>query len=119
MDGLHLFNDHTRPSGHISCPTQVDVSQSCFHSLNRLIKPDYIVQVWGLVEVKKCICSSMIQVRNCPGELYRMSDNSNQENPASHKNSTTQVSGIVFKNQLCSIHHGFPVRLHTPGAYDQ
>ena len=32
--GLDLFNDDTRPSGHISCPTQVDVSQSCFHSLN-------------------------------------------------------------------------------------
>ena len=50
--GLHLFNDDTRPSGHISHPTQVDVFRCCFHSLNRLIKPDYIVQVWGLFEVK-------------------------------------------------------------------
>ena len=32
--GLDLFNDDTRPSGHISRPTQVNVSQSCFHSLN-------------------------------------------------------------------------------------
>ena len=32
--GLDLFNDDTRPSGHISHPTQVNVSQSCFHSLN-------------------------------------------------------------------------------------
>ena len=32
--GLDLFNDDTRPSGHISRPTQVDMSQSCFHSLN-------------------------------------------------------------------------------------
>ena len=29
------------------------MSQSCFHSLNKLLKPDYIVQVWGLVEVNK------------------------------------------------------------------
>ena len=50
--GLHLFND-TRPSGHISRPTQVNVAQSCFHSLNKLLKPDYIVQVWRLVEVHK------------------------------------------------------------------
>ena len=32
--GLDSFNDDTRPSGHISRPTQVNVSQSCFHSLN-------------------------------------------------------------------------------------
>ena len=32
--GLDLFNDDTRPSGQISRPTQVKVSQSCFHSLN-------------------------------------------------------------------------------------
>ena len=32
--GLDLFNDDTRPSGHISRPTEVNVSQSCFHSLN-------------------------------------------------------------------------------------
>ena len=59
--GLDLFNDDTRPSGHISCPTQVNVSQSCFHSLNnysellsfskQLFKSDHIVQSWGLVEV--------------------------------------------------------------------
>ena len=32
--GLDLFNDDTRPSGHISRPTQVNVSQNFFHSLN-------------------------------------------------------------------------------------
>ena len=32
--GLDLFNDDTRPSGHISRPTQVNVSWDCFHSLN-------------------------------------------------------------------------------------
>ena len=52
-NGLHLFSDDTRPSGHRSRPREVDVSQSCVHSLNRLIKPDDIVQVLGLVEVKK------------------------------------------------------------------
>ena len=30
---LDLFNDDTCPSGHISCPAHVNVSQSCFHSL--------------------------------------------------------------------------------------
>ena len=32
--GLDLFNDDTRPSGHISRPTQVNVSWYCFHSLD-------------------------------------------------------------------------------------
>ena len=51
--GLDLFNDDTGPSGHISRPTPLNVSQSCFHSLNKLLKFDHIVQVSGLVEVKK------------------------------------------------------------------
>ena len=54
--GLDLFNDDTCPSGHISRPTQVDVSQSCFDSLNKLLKLNYIVQVWGLIEVN-CVIS--------------------------------------------------------------
>ena len=49
--GLDLFNDDTCPSGHISRPTQVNVSQGFFNSLKILLKLDYIVQVWGLVEL--------------------------------------------------------------------
>ena len=37
--GLDLFNNDTRPSGYISRPTQVNVSQSCFHSLNNYSSP--------------------------------------------------------------------------------
>ena len=37
----------TRPLGHISHPTQVNVSQSCFNSLNKLLKLNYIVQSGG------------------------------------------------------------------------
>ena len=40
-----LFNDDTCPSGHISRPTNVNVSQSCFRALNKLLKPNYIFQV--------------------------------------------------------------------------
>ena len=76
--GLDLFNDDTRPSGHISHPTLVNVSQSCFHSLNKLLKSDHIFQVLGLVEVNK---------------LHHI----RLKNPASRKNSTMQVSGIVWK----------------------
>ena len=32
--GLDLFNDDTRPSGHISSPSQVGFSHSCLHSIN-------------------------------------------------------------------------------------
>ena len=31
----------------------MNVSQSCLHSLNKLPKPGFVVQVWGLVEVNK------------------------------------------------------------------
>ena len=32
--GLHLFNDDTRPSGHISRPSQVGFSIRCLRSIN-------------------------------------------------------------------------------------
>ena len=47
-------------------------TSSRIHSLNRLTKPDYIVQVWGLVEIKK-----MHQFGDDSSEeLYRMPDQS-------------------------------------------
>ena len=48
---LDLFIDDTRPSGHISRPAQVNVSQSCFNSLNKLLKLNYIVQGLRLAEL--------------------------------------------------------------------
>ena len=71
--GLDLFNDYTCPSGHISRPTQVNVSQSFFHSLNKLLKSDHIAQFSGLVENNK---------------LHHI----REKNPASRRNSTMQVS---------------------------
>ena len=67
--GLGLFNDDTCPSGHISRPTQVNVSQELLSfskklsytgkcvsellSFKQLLKSDHIVHVLGLVEVNK------------------------------------------------------------------
>ena len=45
--GLDLFNDDTRPSGHISRPTQVNVSQSCFHTLKNYSSPIILSMSWG------------------------------------------------------------------------
>ena len=100
---LDLFNDDTCPSGHISRPTQVNVSQSYFNYLNILLKLNYIVQVWGLVEVD-CVISNrriphlagipLCKSRELSRRGYSMS-------------------------QLCSINHDIPVTLHTPGAYGQ
>ena len=45
--GLDLFNDDTRPSGHISRPTQVNVSQSCFHFLNKNSSPIILSSTGG------------------------------------------------------------------------
>ena len=99
--GLDLFNDDTRPSGHISRPTQVNVSQSCLHSFNNY--------------------SSLVTLYTSGGYLtnYIISD---RRIPLS--------AGIVLcKSQelfqrehstsgLCSIHN-IPVTMHTPAAYSQ
>ena len=54
--------------------TILNVSHGCFHSLNKLLKPDYIVQVWGLVEVSK-----LHQTRgDSSAELHRIFDRSYQ-----------------------------------------
>ena len=101
--GLDLFNDDTCPSGHISRPTQVNMSQSCFNSLNILLKVDYIVQVWGLVEVNCVISDRRIPLlKGIP--LCKSRELSRRGYSTS---------------QLCSIHHDIPVTLHTPGAYGQ
>ena len=101
--GLDLFKDDTCPSGHISHPTQVNVSQSCFNSLNILLKLDYIVQVWGLLEV-----NCMISDRRIP-LLAGI--------PLCKSRELSQRGYSM--SQLCSIHHNIPVTLHTPGAYGQ
>ena len=44
--GLDLFNDDTRPSGHISRPTQVNVSELLLLS-KQLLKSDHIVHFGG------------------------------------------------------------------------
>ena len=100
--GLDLFNDDTCPSGQISRPTQVNV-QSCFNSLNNLLKLKYIVQVWGLVEVN-CVISD----RRIPLLAGIPLCKSRELSRRGHSMS-----------QLCSIHHDIPVTLHTPGAYGQ
>ena len=101
--GLDLFNDDTCPSGHISRPTQVNVSQRCFNSLNILLKLNYIVQVWGLVEVNCVISDRRIPL------LAGIPLCKSQELSRSW----------YSMSQLCSIHHDIPVTLHTPGAYGQ
>ena len=101
--GLDLFIDDTCPSGHISRPAQVNVSQSCFNSLNILPKLNYIAKVWGLVEVN-CVISDrriplLAGIQLCKSrELSRRG---------------------YSKSQLCRIHHDIPVTLHTPVAYGQ
>ena len=97
------FNDDTRPSGHISRLTQVNVSHSCFNSLNKLLKLNYVVQVWGLVEVN-CVISNrrILLLAGIPLCMSR------------------ELSRRGYSmSQMCSIHHDIPVPLHTPGAYDQ
>ena len=101
--GLDLFNDGTCPSGHISRPTQVNVSQNRFNSLNKLLNLNHIVQVWRLVEVN-CVISDRI-IPLLAGIPLCMSRELSQRG--------------YSLSQLCSIRHDIPVPLRTPGIYDQ
>ena len=100
--GLDLFNYDTRPSGHISCPTQVNVSQSCFHSLNN--SSDHIVHVWGQVKLTNYIISDRRIPLLAGIPLCKSQELSGREH---------------LMSRLCSIHHDIPVTMHTPGAYGQ
>ena len=101
--GLDLFNDDTCPSGHTSRPTQVNVSQSCFNPLNKLHKLNYVVHVWGLVDVN-CVISDRVIPLLAGIALCKSRELSRRG---------------YSMSQLCSIHHDIPVTLHTPGAYGQ
>ena len=98
--GADLFNDDTRPSGHISRPTQVNVSQSCFNSRNKLFKLNYFVQVWKLVEAN-CVISDR-RIPLLAGIPLCMS---------------RELSWRGYSmSQLCSMRH-ISVPLHIPAAY--
>ena len=118
--GLDLFNDDTHPSGHISRPTHVNVSQSCFHFLNKLVKPGYIVQVWRLVEVNKLHqivgWFKWVMVQNVwPFISYRRI-------PllvGIPLCKSRALSRRAYSMSLCSIPHDIPVTPHTQEAYSQ
>ena len=61
----------TRPSGNISHPTQIDLSNSCFQSLSKVIKNTYIVQIRDCFHFKYCISS---ETDDSSGELFSMSE---------------------------------------------
>ena len=89
----------TCSSGHISRATQVNVSQSWFNSLNKLLK------------------------LNCPGLGANWSVISDRRIPLLAgiplcKSRELSRRGYSM-SQLCSIHHDIPVTLYTPGAYGQ
>ena len=73
-----------------------------------------MVQVWGLVEVKK-----LLQFRyDSSEELYGMSDCSYQRDSRFSQEfhcARLELSREYSMSQLCSILHDSPVTLHTPG----
>ena len=102
--GLDLFNDDTRTSGHISRPTQVNVSQSCFHSLNNYSSLIILYTSGGKLKLINYIISD----RRIPLLAGILLCKSQELSRREHSTS-----------QLCSIHHGIPVTMHTPAAYGQ
>ena len=102
--GLDLFNDDTHPSGHISRPTQVNVSQSCFHALNNYSSLITLYTFGGSLKLKNYIISD----RRIPLLAGILLCKSQELSRREHSTSW-----------LCSIHHGIPVTMHTPAAYGQ
>ena len=61
MDGLHLFNDDTCPSGHISRPAQVDVLSLAIYDHINLVAL-YCINV-GVSSDSKCIDILDVHIR--------------------------------------------------------
>ena len=60
---LLLFEDVTRLPGHISRPTQVHLFYGCYLSMIKLIKCNFIAELWGLVDIQNCIISYLGRVK--------------------------------------------------------
>ena len=93
--GLHLFKDDTCHTEHTSRPTQVyaGVFQSCHNLWTHQYTRLYCPVVWTS-SVQNCISCELIQMRNC---MEYLTVYIRLKNPASRRNSTMQVSGIVSK----------------------
>ena len=110
--GLHLFNDDTRPSGHISRPSQVGFSHRCLRSINefwwrcsvvginstwecRQLVTDLIkvvLDIWPFISDNRIQLLSEILLCKPPGSSQRGSSMS----------------------QLRSTHHDFVATLYIP-----
>ena len=102
--GLDLFNDDRRSSGHIKRSTQVNVSQSCFHSLNNYSSLIILYTSGGWLKLINYIISD----RRIPLLAGNLLCKSRELSRREHSTS-----------RLCSIHHDIPVTMHTPSAYGQ
>ena len=102
--GLDLFHDDTRTSGHISRRTLVNVSQSCFHSLNNYSSLTILSRSGGYLKITNYIISERRIPLLAGIPLCKSQELSQREHSMS---------------RLCSIHHDIPVTMHTPGAYGQ
>ena len=69
--GLNLFNENTCPSGHISGPTQLNVSQSCFYSpKTNYSSPIILSRSGGYLKLTKCIRLGVIWLSNRDANHY-------------------------------------------------
>ena len=102
--GLDLFNEGTRPSGHISRPTQVDVFQGCSHFIINYSSPIKFSRSGGQLKLTNCIISDRRITLLAGIPLCKSREFSRRE---------------YSMSQLCSIRHDIHVILHTPGGYGQ
>ena len=102
--GLDLFNDDTCPSGHISRPTLVNVSQGCLNSLNNYSRLIILSTSGGYLKLINYIISDRRILLLAGIPLCKSQELSQREHSTS---------------RLCSIHHDIPVTMHTPAAYGQ
>ena len=102
--GLDLFNDDTCPSGHISRPTLVNVSQGCLNSLNNYSGLIILSTSGGYLKLINYIISDRRILLLAGIPLCKSQELSQREHSTS---------------RLCSIHHDIPVTMHTPAAYGQ
>ena len=113
--GLRLFIDDTRPSGHISRPSQVGFSHGCLCSINEDLWWCSVVGINSTWECSHLVTDLNRELCWIYGLSYQIKESSFSQKLyyASLGDRLKEGSSM---SQLCSTHHDFVATLYIPGV---
>ena len=121
MFELYLFNDNTRPSGHINCPKQYS-DLLLYLWTNCQVRWYCHVVGMGWNQVQICISWGLVKMRNCIGYLTIISDRNIQFLPETRQCKpleSSQSESSMSHLCTCIIRHHLSVIVYTSRACGQ